>query len=104
MQLTNSAIDRFSEIFLPIVDLETFPIALTLEGETIKFHIERKLPTGNEAYAINEFYKTYRDQMLDAIVQSGEEIQLFHLSCESVKCQMTHDARKLKQSVIDYYG
>jgi hypothetical protein len=98
MQLTNSALDRFTEIFLPIVDLDTFPIALTLEGKTIKFRILQKLPTGNEGFTIKEFYGTYRDEMLDAIVQTGENIQYFQLSCESCSFR-SHDARELIEAL-----
>jgi hypothetical protein len=80
------------------VDSETFPIALTLEGETIKFHIERKLPTGNEGFTIKEFYGTYRDEMLDAIVHVGEKIQRFQISCESCSFR-SHDARELIETL-----
>ncbi len=100
-QSTNSTLDRFTEKFLPIVDCDRFPLEISLESETIKIHILKKLPDGNEAYAINEFYKLYRDQMLDAIVQTGKEIQLFQISCES-RSFAAHDARKLIEELREY--
>ena len=80
------------------VDRDRFHLKLSLKDETIKFHILQKLSDGNESYAINEFYKLYRNLILNAIAQT-EGIQYFQMSCEGLVFKQIHDAQKLIKSL-----
>jgi len=94
------ALQSFSEKFLFAVDRSKFQIELALKEETIKIHIRTRLPGLNPGFTIGAFCKDYRDKMLSAIVETGEEIQLYQLSCEELEFQ-PHSARNLIRALAD---
>ncbi|MBW4422132.1 MAG: hypothetical protein KME13_23435 [Myxacorys californica WJT36-NPBG1] len=97
MQSLDTTIDRFSSHFLPHVDRSKFQIDLSLVEDTIKIHIKKKLPEQNEGFTIGKFYGQYRDEMIEAVVQTGEEIQRFQISCEEREFR-SHNVRNLLRS------
>ena len=95
----STTLDRFAALFLPQVDSK-FQIELSLDGETVKIHIMNTLPDLNEGFTIGEFCRTYRDEMLAAIVETGEEIQRYQICCGSLEFQKTN-ARNLIRALGD---
>jgi len=95
----STTLDRFAALFLPQVDSK-FQIELSLDGETVKIHIVNRLPGLNDGFTIGEFCRSIRDELLAAIVATGEEIQRYQISCCDLNFQ-AHNARSLIKALGD---
>jgi len=97
----STPLDRFSALFMPIVD-SRFQLQISIDGDTIKLHIPSNLPEMNEGFTIGEFCKNYSDEMRNAIVATGEEIQHYQLSCGSLEFQK-QNPRAVIKAWADYH-
>lgn len=95
-------IKRFSALLAPSTDAR-FQLEFSMQNDIVGIHIVNRLSEMNPGFTIGEFCKHHQDEMLSAILQTGEEIQSYRLSCEDLEFQ-PQDARKFVKALADHRG
>ena len=95
----STTLDHFSKLLAPQIDPK-FKIDFSLDGDIVRIHITDRLEGLNDGFTIGEFCRHHRDEMLAAIVETGEEIQRYQICCGSLEFQKTN-ARNLIRALAD---